>query len=324
MVPCRQMLRTLIVCSVLTLLAACAAPDAGIQASARGGATGVSGAEPLADVASQAAGRMAGLAARLPRHRFVLLGEVHDNAVGHALRHAALEQALASGWRPALAMEQFDRENQALLDQALRRCHDAACVIDAAAPQRKGWNWAYYEPIVSLALKYHLPVVAANLSRQDAARIMRQGLASVFSPEELGRLGLSTDIEPALLKAQETQVEQAHCDMLPPGMSRGMALAQIARDATLALAMRTEMNRGPGQAPVVLLAGNGHVDKHVAVPYWLEKASSRSTEESGVFAVGFVEQPATGGSYDEQVRLPPADRPDPCEAFLRQRSEPQS
>jgi hypothetical protein len=107
---------------------------------------------------------------------------------------------------------------------------------------------------------------------------MQQGLASVFSPEQLNELGLSTAIEPSLLQSQEAQVAHAHCDMLPPGMSRGMAVAQIARDATMALAMRAAAGSGAGGVPVVLLAGNGHVDELLGVPYWLARGAAESGE----------------------------------------------
>ena len=36
--------------------------------------------------------------------QLLLLGEVHDNAAGHAARVALLKEALAKGWRPAIAM----------------------------------------------------------------------------------------------------------------------------------------------------------------------------------------------------------------------------
>jgi hypothetical protein len=48
----------------------------------------------------------------------LLLGEVHDNAQGHKLRYELLRQRVEAGWRPAIVMEQFDRENQDLLDKA--------------------------------------------------------------------------------------------------------------------------------------------------------------------------------------------------------------
>src|SRR6478609_3471856 len=72
---------------------------------------------------------------RLRGDALVLLGEVHDNAQQHQLRLVALQRAFASGWRPAIAMEQFDREHQADIDRARReRPADAQHVIDAAAP----------------------------------------------------------------------------------------------------------------------------------------------------------------------------------------------
>src|SRR5438270_13195976 len=53
-------------------------------------------------------------------HRIVLLGEVHDNAVQHALRAAALRQWVGQGARPAIALEQFDREHQPDSERAWR------------------------------------------------------------------------------------------------------------------------------------------------------------------------------------------------------------
>ena len=49
-----------------------------------------------------------------------LLGEVHDNAGHHRMRLDALRRAFDAGWRPALVMEQFDREWQADIERARR------------------------------------------------------------------------------------------------------------------------------------------------------------------------------------------------------------
>ena len=46
---------------------------------------------------------------RLRGDAIVLLGEVHDNPVQHGLRLEVLRRAFEAGWRPAIAMEQFDR-----------------------------------------------------------------------------------------------------------------------------------------------------------------------------------------------------------------------
>ena len=111
----------------------------------------------------------------------VLLGEVHDNAEQHALRAAALQRLVDGGARPALLMEQFDRERQADIDRALAQAGATADTVIAAGapgdPAMQGWNWAYYRPYVALALAYRLPLVAANVSRDDTRRVLKEGLA---------------------------------------------------------------------------------------------------------------------------------------------------
>ncbi len=251
------------------------------------------------------------LAAELPQYDIVLLGEVHDNAQGHRLRAEALGEAIRAGWRPAIAMEQFDRERQADLDQAMARCTDPDCVIRAATPARPGWDWAHYRPVLALALREKLPIVAANLSRADAGTVMKQGPASVFDTAQLRELGLDAPA-PDLLAAQRKEVAEAHCGALPHAMLDGMATAQLARDAVMALALE-HASRAPAapsgarSRPVVLLSGNGHVRRDIGVPRWLKGHA--------VLSVGFTEQPVPPGTYDRTVPVDAAPRGDPCQAF---------
>lgn len=237
--------------------------------------------------------------------QIVLLGEVHDNAAGHQLRTQTLQLAVQAGWRPAIAMEQFDRENQPLLDKAQATCADADCVIAMASPGKSAWSWELYKPVITLALYERLPLLAANLSRADASKVMREGLGSVFYSSELRDLNLDFGPPAQLLRAQEKEVEDGHCGMLPPAMHTGMATAQIARDAMMALVLSSVKDR-----PVVLLAGNGHVRRDLGVAQWLAKKP--------VFAVGFVEDTAPKGRYDHQEPIPEQARPDPCAAFKTQ------
>ena len=83
--------------------------------------------------------------------RVLLLGEVHDSAAGHAARAALLRKELEAGWRPAIAMEQFDTSQQPALDAAMRACADAACVVARVAPPKASWTWEYYQPVIALA-----------------------------------------------------------------------------------------------------------------------------------------------------------------------------
>ncbi|WP_432722246.1 ChaN family lipoprotein [Jeongeupia wiesaeckerbachi] len=236
--------------------------------------------------------------------RVVLLGEVHDNAAGHEARFAALKAAVEAGWRPAIAMEQFDRERQPELDAA-RKGGDADAVIKAAAPVKSSWNWAFYKPVVALALQYDLPLIAANVSRADAGKVVRGGYAAAFDPAALKAARL--DVAPAadIVAGQQHEVEVGHCGKLPQAMVPGMAQAQIARDAFMAQVLRDNAQRG-----VVLIAGNGHVRSDIGVPRWLAGVPAAQ-----VLSVGYLESGKDAKAFDEVVTIPAANRPDPCAAL---------
>jgi uncharacterized iron-regulated protein len=246
----------------------------------------------------------------------VLLGEVHDNAAQHTLRAAALTRLVATGARPAIAFEQLDRERQADVDRARReRPQDADWLIAQASGPRSGWDWPMYRPFVQLALEHGLPIVAANLSRADASRVMREGFGAVFDETARARLGLDA-LAPSLLAAHEREVADGHCGLMPERMLAPMARAQIARDAVLASMIEPYAARG-----VVLLTGNGHARRDLGVPRWLSDAARART-----LSIGLLERTAEGapwpdGAFDARVTTAAASRDDPCES-LRGRPGP--
>ena len=245
---------------------------------------------------------------RLDGDHLVLLGEVHDNAALHRLRLDALRRAFAAGWRPAIVMEQFDRERQVDIDRARReRPTDAQHVIDAAGGS--GWDWRFYRPFVDLALTYEVPLVAANLSNADSTKVARSGTAAVFDSAAAAALRLDRDVAPDWQRAQEHEIDLGHCGALPSSLWPRMARAQLARDAVMAQALRDHAARG-----AVLLAGNGHVRRDIGVPRWLEWGG----EPGRVVVIGFVEagdDATRAAAFDAVVRAPAAERADPCAAF---------
>jgi uncharacterized iron-regulated protein len=246
---------------------------------------------------------LAGCAATVPpsselvlRQPVVLLGEVHDNAAQHTLRLRALEARLATGARPALLMEQLDRQRQGEIDRLLaqRPRPDTDTFIATVTLPRDGWNWDYYKPFVALALRNGLPIVAVNVGREEARGVMRQGLAaSGFDA------AVPADIEAPTV----ADVLASHCGLIDDGMARRMALAQFARDQFMARAIERHADAG-----VVLLAGNGHVRIDRGVPRWLSPATRARSE-----AIGLLEAGSAGaGAYDRVVYTERQERPDPC------------
>jgi len=232
-----------------------------------------------------------------------LLGEVHDNAEAHARRLQRLQQQLDAGARPALLMEQFDRERQPDIDRLLQRPTGTTGAADEALIDRLvalgggtagGWDWALYRPVLRLALQYRLPLVAANVSRADSRAVMRQGLAAT---------GFDAAVPADLQQAQAQAIEASHCGQLDATQAGRMALAQVARDQFMARQLVARAGRG-----AVLLAGNGHVRRDVGVPRWLPPALRAQAR-----VVGHVEPgDPSATAYDEVVVAPAQPRGDPC------------
>ncbi|MFN7645549.1 MAG: ChaN family lipoprotein, partial [Burkholderiales bacterium] len=176
----------------------------------------------------------------------------------------------------------------------------------AQAAGRDGWDWALYRPFLRLALDNDLPIVAANLSRADASRVIREGYGAAFDAPARAALGL--DAVPAdLVAAHEREVDLGHCGLMPAAMLAPMARAQLARDAALAQAIAPYAGGG-----VVLLTGNGHARRDLGVARWLPPELRTRT-----LAVGLLEPAAIAslppGAFDRVVTTEAAPRSDPCE-----------
>lgn len=233
----------------------------------------------------------------------LLLGEVHDNAAGHKLRYELLRQRVEAGWRPAIVMEQFDRENQDMLSKAQKGCLDAQCVIRVVGGPR--WDWQLYYPVIQLALTYQLPLIAGNLSRADAARAVRDGVTATFDPQSIRDYRLDQPLPADVRGGQQTEIVAGHCNMLPEMMVEGMVNAQVSRDIWMAKIVRDQQPRD-----VVLIAGNGHVRKDIGVARWINAVAPALTVRSE----GYVEGKADSGRYDASYTVAPQPRPDPCTA----------
>lgn len=254
----------------------------------------------------------AALAQAMQGQSIVLLGEVHDNAVQHTLRAAALRQLVVQGARPALAFEQFDRERQPDIERARRERSGDADYLIAQAKGRDEWRWDFYRPFVALALEYDLPIVAANLSRGGAMRVAIEGWPAVFDAATRSEFRL--DALPAdFRRKHEDAIAIGHCNLLAADALPARARAQMARDIVMARSIRPHVERG-----VVLLAGNGHVRRDIGVPFWLTADERRSAVGIGVLERDDDSGPESPAQFDAYVITERAERADPCKDLAQQ------
>ena len=183
----------------------------------------------------------------------VLLGEQHD-AQDHQHWHHDAVQALAS--RGALAALALEMAEQGTSTAGLPRDADEAAVRAALRWNDEAWPWTAYGPAVMAALKSGVPVLGANLPRDQ----MRASMADAR---------LDTLLKPEAFEQQRKTMAEGHCGLLPESQLVPMARIQVARDRAMA---RTVAQAATPGKTVLLVAGAGHVDTSLGVPQHLPPA----------------------------------------------------
>ena len=180
----------------------------------------------------------------------LLVGEQHDADEHHKIEQQIVSVLAARGLLAALALEMAD---VGLSTARLKPSSSEEQTRRSLKWDDKGWPWAAYGPVVMTAVRAGVPVLGANLPREQMAASRDDRTLDVRLPG------------PAL-KAQQQAIRIGHCNQLPETQITPMTRLQIAKDITMAEAVHQAAF--PGKV-VVLLAGNGHVDRQLGVPQHL-------------------------------------------------------
>jgi uncharacterized iron-regulated protein len=259
---------------------------------------------------------LAELRAAVARGRFVLLGEIHDNPDHHAIQARLLEAVLATGRRPALALEMLDPDQQEAVNAVLAGPAPSPAALAAAVGwDRSGWPaFAMYEPIFRVGMQARLPIVAANLPTTLARDVVHRG-AEALTPPLRALLEAAGPLSPAEAGERREEMQASHCGQLPEALLDPMVLSQRARDAHLAMALVAGATGGGA----VLVTGDEHARRDRAVGALL-RTEGVAPEE--IVSVGLREvdpavtaPPGASASpaHDWIVFTPGVDRGDPCE-----------
>lgn len=185
------------------------------------------------------------LADALRDYDVVFLGEFHGNHAAHLLQ-AQLQAALyARRPQQLLSMEQFERQQQALLDRYLDGEIGEAYLINEAP----AWDnyAASYRPLVEFAKQHLLPVVAANAPGDIVRCIGRHGetYPQRLPANERGWIAATpfADI-PGYEATFDDWLQQNRA--LSPQKARNSFLAQLTRDNTMAESIVRALQAYPG------------------------------------------------------------------------------
>ncbi len=224
----------------------------------------------------------------------MLVGESHDDAVGHVvearLLYGAAQRVGATSDDPErpviLSLEMFDRDVQDVLDEYLQGLITEGDLLKSARP----WDnyGTDYRPLVEFARTHHLEVLAANAPRRYVNRVLRLGPESLdaLSPEAKrslpplpypGPSDAYTSQWNALMKRMAAEARQAADSARDPADSaaadEGMGAhemkyaldAQALWDADMAYAITQALDARPG-AFVLHVSGAFHVERGTGIP----------------------------------------------------------
>ncbi|MGQ0728403.1 ChaN family lipoprotein [Acidovorax sp.] len=219
----------------------------------------------------------------------LLLGEQHDAPDHQRLQREAVAWLSARGQLAAVVMEMAERghSTRGLPRDASEAQAQAALQWDNAA-----WPWQAYGPVVMAAVGAGVPVLGGNLPR---AR-MRAAMAETTWDRHLPA--------PALAE-QHQALRDGHCGLLPESQIAPMARIQIARDASMARTAQEALRSGQ---TVLLVAGGGHVLRHLGVPtHWPANLVSKVVIAQVEHAPAAIKSGAQADAVVQTPALPPRD-----------------
>jgi uncharacterized iron-regulated protein len=280
----------------------------------------------LWDMNSQSYIDEAALLSRIKDANVLLLGEVHDNPLHHDFQKKLLQTQLDAGSRPSFLMEQFNSGSQADLDAALANTNrDDA--FSSAADLIKFGDWKLYVPLLSSAVDYKLPIIAANIASAQLQPVMKQGF-NAYDPEDLKRIAVDEVWSENRENYLSQHIEGTHCGQISPQWRAGLVRGQRLRDALMVDAAVSSFGRG-----IVAIVGRDHARRDIGLPlYFAARRPSIRMLSMGLVEVipgnflpqGYATETATGDApYDViwfSPRLDRSGRFDPCAGFEKSNS----
>jgi uncharacterized iron-regulated protein len=243
---------------------------------------------------------------------YLLIGEVHDNPDHHQLQLEILQGVAEAGLNPSLIFEQFDVDQQPLIDAHLS---EPEVLREKTEFDKRGWDWPLYLPLLELALNQGWQVRAGNLSRETLQTISSDAL-----PDDLRSL-LQPSMAADAKQRLRADLLHSHCDMIDDVYIDKLFMAQRVRDASLARAL-TDAN-----TQAALVAGNGHVRRDYGVAQILsDNLGARVTSigmvevlpEARQLSAYFQGEDTLEGVFDYVVFTPRIRDQDPCVQFREQ------
>jgi uncharacterized iron-regulated protein len=194
----------------------------------------------------------------------VFLGELHDDAVGHAIEFEIFSRTLAEysqKRKVALSLEMFERDVQTILDEYVTGLISEQHFLLSSRPW--GNYKTDYRPLVELAKEKKLDVIAANAPRRYVNMVSRNGRDSLngLSKEARNWLAPLPYGEPSDTYAKKFKALMGTTPEAQMGIDKILA-SQALWDATMSNSVANYLKRNKGSL-VIHLNGGFHTESHL-------------------------------------------------------------
>jgi uncharacterized iron-regulated protein len=198
----------------------------------------------------------------------IFVGEIHDSRFAHEAELTLLTGLSQRDPNLVLALEMFERDVQDILDAYLKGGISEDKFLELSRP------WPNYQddyrPLIELAKRKGIPVIAANVPRRAAAAV---AMANKISPKVVGedRLFLPKKVHLDSKEYHErfvgSMVEMPHHTPMKGMNVNGLYKAQVLKDAVMAASLEPFLDRR-----ILFCCGHFHSDYRLGIPYQLRKS----------------------------------------------------
>jgi uncharacterized iron-regulated protein len=196
----------------------------------------------------------------------IIVGEFHSHSAIHRFQTEMLQELHQNYHNVALAMEQFDRDKQSVIDSYLKgEMGEAKFIADSDA-----WSnyRSDYRPLIEFAKSNDIDVIAANAPQDLVRCINRQGIAyldkldaddrkQIAAVVETGDSPYKQKFKQSMHHGSEEQIERLYA-------------AQISRDETMAESIVLALSNDDSKK-ILFIAGKFHTEGGLGVAAAIER-----------------------------------------------------
>jgi uncharacterized iron-regulated protein len=252
----------------------------------------------------------------IQHEQFILLGETHTNPDHHIGQAKILEKWLSADQPTAIVFEMLAYDDW---KKPLNPEYSLADLYKKLEEVSSQWDWEIYKPILEIQIKNQLPMVGANLTREQ--------LDEYSSGKEcrVARKSASLEFCDLLAEDQQASIRQlifdAHCGYLPLEHTDPLLRIQMAKDASFALSVANIGNTHKA----ALIAGAVHIRKDIGVPVHLQRLGKQSVsiafmnvDPEKLRVEEYVGHANLNQKFDYLYFTPSERNQDPCVEFAEQ------